>query len=80
VTLSERWQRERTEILLIPSGWHWTFGCTEERESQPPQPGDLRLLIAMTDLGLDVTGQGIVSDTTYRQNLPARWLQKLLVF
>jgi flagellar L-ring protein FlgH len=35
---------------------------------------------AMTDLELEVTGKGIVSDTTYRQNPLVRWLQKLLVF
>lgn len=35
---------------------------------------------AMTDLELEVTGKGIVNDSTYRQNLVVRWLQKLLVF
>jgi flagellar L-ring protein FlgH len=35
---------------------------------------------AMTDLELEVTGKGIVNDTTYRQNPVMRWLQKLLVF
>jgi flagellar L-ring protein precursor FlgH len=35
---------------------------------------------AMTDLELEVTGKGIVSDTTYRQNPLVRWLEKLLVF
>ena len=38
------------------------------------------LSTAMTDLELDVTGKGIVNDTTYRQNPIVRWLQKLLVF
>jgi flagellar L-ring protein precursor FlgH len=35
---------------------------------------------AMTDLELEVTGKGIVSDSTYRQNPLVRWLEKLLVF
>jgi flagellar L-ring protein precursor FlgH len=38
------------------------------------------LSTAMTDLELEVTGKGIVSDTTYRQNPLIRWLQRLLVF
>ena len=35
---------------------------------------------AMTDLELEVTGKGIVNDSTYRQNAVVRLLQKLLVF
>jgi len=35
---------------------------------------------AMTDLELEVTGKGIVSDTTYRQNPIWRWIQRILVF
>jgi flagellar L-ring protein precursor FlgH len=35
---------------------------------------------AMTDLELEVTGKGIVNDSTYRQNAVVRFLQKLLVF
>ena len=35
---------------------------------------------AMTDLELEVTGKGIVSDSTYRQNPLVRLLEKLLVF
>jgi flagellar L-ring protein precursor FlgH len=35
---------------------------------------------AMTDLELDVTGKGIVNDSTYRQNPLVRMLQKVLVF
>ncbi len=35
---------------------------------------------AMTDLELEVTGKGIISDSTYRQNPVWRFLQKLLVF
>jgi flagellar L-ring protein FlgH len=38
------------------------------------------LSTAMTDLELDVTGKGIVSDSTYRLNPLARWLERLLVF
>lgn len=38
------------------------------------------LSTAMTDLELEVTGKGIVSDSTYRQNPLVRWLQRLLVF
>ena len=34
----------------------------------------------MTDLELEVTGKGIVNDSTYRQNPLVRWLEKLLVF
>ena len=35
---------------------------------------------AMTDLELEVTGKGIVTDSTYRQNPLVRWLERLLVF
>ncbi len=35
---------------------------------------------AMTDLELEVTGKGIVNDSTYRQNWAVRLLQRLLVF
>jgi flagellar L-ring protein precursor FlgH len=35
---------------------------------------------AMTDLELEVTGKGIVNDSTYRQNPLVRFLEKLLVF
>jgi flagellar L-ring protein FlgH len=35
---------------------------------------------AMTDLELEVTGKGIVNDSTYRQNPLVRFLQKLMVF
>ncbi len=35
---------------------------------------------AMTDLELDVTGKGIVNDSTYRQSPVVRFLQRLLVF
>ncbi len=38
------------------------------------------LSTAMTDLELDVTGKGIVNDSTYRQNPIVRFLEKLLVF
>lgn len=38
------------------------------------------LSTAMTDLELEVTGRGIVSDSTYRQNPLVRWLERLLVF
>jgi flagellar L-ring protein FlgH len=38
------------------------------------------LSTAMTDLELEVTGKGIVSDSTYRQNPLVRWLEKLIVF
>ena len=38
------------------------------------------LSTAMTDLELEVTGKGIVSDSTYRQNPLVRLLEKLLVF
>lgn len=38
------------------------------------------LSTAMTDLELEVTGKGIVSDSTYRQNLLVRWLERVLVF
>jgi len=34
----------------------------------------------MTDLELEVTGKGIVNDSTYRQNPLVRWLQRLVVF
>jgi flagellar L-ring protein precursor FlgH len=34
----------------------------------------------MTDLELEVTGKGIVNDSTYRQNVVVRLLEKLLVF
>jgi len=35
---------------------------------------------AMTDLELEVTGKGIVNDSTYRQNPLVRWLERLVVF
>ena len=35
---------------------------------------------AMTDLELEVTGKGIVNDSTYRQNPLVRLLEKLLIF
>ena len=35
---------------------------------------------AMTDLELEVTGKGIVTDSTYRQNPVVRLLERLLVF
>lgn len=35
---------------------------------------------AMTDLEMEVTGKGIVTDSTYRQNPLVRWLERLLVF
>lgn len=38
------------------------------------------LSTAMTDLELEVTGKGIVNDSTYRQNPLVRWLERLLVF
>jgi flagellar L-ring protein precursor FlgH len=38
------------------------------------------LSTAMTDLELEVTGKGIVNDSTYRQNPVVRFLQKLVVF
>lgn len=38
------------------------------------------LSTAMTDLELEVTGKGIVSDSTYRQNPLVRWLQRAIVF
>lgn len=38
------------------------------------------LSTAMTDLELEVTGKGIVNDSTYRQNPLVRWLQRLIVF
>jgi flagellar L-ring protein precursor FlgH len=38
------------------------------------------LSTAMTDLELEVTGKGIVNDSTYRQNPLVRWLEKVLIF
>jgi flagellar L-ring protein precursor FlgH len=38
------------------------------------------LSTAMTDLELEVTGKGIINDSTYRQNPVVRFLEKLLVF
>jgi len=38
------------------------------------------LSTAMTDLELEVTGKGIINDTTYRQNPLVRWLERLLIF
>jgi flagellar L-ring protein FlgH len=35
---------------------------------------------SMTDLELEVTGKGIVNDSTYRQNPLVRFLEKLIVF
>jgi flagellar L-ring protein precursor FlgH len=38
------------------------------------------LSTAMTDLELEVTGKGIVNDSTYRQNPLVRFLERLVVF
>lgn len=38
------------------------------------------LSTAMTDLELEVTGRGIISDSTYRQNPLVRFLERILVF
>jgi flagellar L-ring protein precursor FlgH len=38
------------------------------------------LSTAMTDLELEVTGKGIVNDSTYRQNPLVRFLEKMVVF
>jgi flagellar L-ring protein precursor FlgH len=38
------------------------------------------LSTAMTDLELEVTGKGIVNDSTYRQNPLVRWLERALIF
>ena len=38
------------------------------------------LSTAMTDLELEVTGKGIVNDSTYRQNPLVRFLEKLVIF
>jgi len=38
------------------------------------------LSTAMTDLELEVTGKGIVNDSTYRQNPLVRFVERLLVF
>jgi flagellar L-ring protein FlgH len=38
------------------------------------------LSTAMTDLELEVTGKGIVNDSTYRQSPILRWLEKILIF
>jgi flagellar L-ring protein precursor FlgH len=38
------------------------------------------LSTAMTDLELEVTGKGIVNDSTYRQNPIVRLLERLLIF
>jgi flagellar L-ring protein precursor FlgH len=35
---------------------------------------------AMTDLELEVTGKGIVNDSTYRQNPLVRLLERILIF
>jgi flagellar L-ring protein precursor FlgH len=38
------------------------------------------LSTAMTDLELEVTGKGIVNDSTYRQNPLVRFLERLIIF
>jgi flagellar L-ring protein precursor FlgH len=38
------------------------------------------LSTAMTDLELEVTGKGIINDSTYRQSPLVRFLEKLLIF
>ncbi len=35
---------------------------------------------AMTDLELEVTGKGIINDSTYRPNFVVRLLERLLIF
>lgn len=47
----------------------------EDVSSQNQVPSE-----AMTDLELEVTGKGIVNDSTYRQNPVIRFLERVLVF
>ena len=47
----------------------------EDVSSQNQVPSE-----AMTDLELEVTGKGIVNDSTYRQNPVVRFLERMLVF
>jgi flagellar L-ring protein precursor FlgH len=65
LTFSQQTQLIRLRGLVRP----------EDVNAQNQIPSD-----AMTDLELEVTGKGIVNDSTYRQNPIVRWLQKILVF
>jgi len=49
------------------------------------RPEDVNVLnqvqsAAITDLELEVLGKGIINDSTYRQNVIVRLLQRLLIF
>jgi flagellar L-ring protein precursor FlgH len=81
-------------IDVLPNGMMVVQATRELTFSQQTQVIKLRGLVrpedvnaqnqvlstAMTDLELEVTGKGIVSDSTYRQNPLVRFLQKLVVF
>ena len=55
-------------------------GAKEDRDGVPRTFMHQILSTAMTDLELEVTGKGIVNDSTYRQNPLVRFLERLVVF
>jgi flagellar L-ring protein precursor FlgH len=81
-------------VDVMPNGMLVVQATREETFSQQTQLIKLRGLVrpedvsaqnqvqstAMTDLELEVTGKGIVNDSTYRQNAVVRFLEKLMVF
>jgi flagellar L-ring protein precursor FlgH len=81
-------------VDVLPNGMLVVQATRQLRFSQQTQLIKLRGLVrpedvsaqnqvlstAMTDLELEVTGKGIVSDSTYRQNPLVRWLERILVF
>ena len=80
--------------MCCPTGCWWCRPPASLTFSQQTQLIKLRGLVrpedvsaqnqvlstAMTDLELEVTGKGIVNDSTYRQNPLVRFLERLLVF
>ncbi len=81
-------------VDVLPNGMLVVQATREETFSQQTQLIKLRGLVrpedvsaqnqvqstAMTDLELEVTGKGIVNDSTYRQNAVVRFLERLMVF
>ena len=81
-------------VDVLPNGMLVVQATRQLTFSQQTQLIKLRVLVrpedvsaqnevqsaAMTDLELEVTGKGIVNDSTYRQNAVVRFLEKLLVF
>ncbi len=69
-----------TPSLPPPPAMSYYFAGWQPQPMPPPHAQNQVQSTAMTDLELEVTGKGIVNDSTYRQNAVVRFLEKLLVF